>query len=474
MLPEKTFAEHRKSIPSFAEYGFPPEICIFPRMKKQSLGYFDLSMIVVSLVIGMGIFKTPASVAKVALSPGVFFSAWTLGGLIAICGALTFAEIGSRLPVSGGYYRIFSHSYHPAFAFMLNGTILISNAASVAGVALIGAEYSSRLLFPGSFSPEQEEQQRLLIAFVEILLFFGLNLGGLRTSAKTQNVLTLFKILVVVVLTCAIFRPSPGSSETVAAAANHSGPHSFSDYLLSLGLCLIPISFTYGGYQQTINFGGEVENAPRTLPRSIITGMLLVAGLYLAINFAYYYVIGFEQLGQSDSIAKMLADRILGGSGNVLSMLLFFSVLAYVNVGLMSNPRVILAMSEEGTLPAFFSKHSKRFHVPVSALVAFTAATLIILVFAKTFDQLVKYVIFLDSLGFIAAAFTVFILRKRKTGEEQSIYKMKLYPLVPVIFIVAYGLVTASVIAEGWKFALFGLVVFAAFYPLYLLFRQKK
>lgn len=443
--------------------------------KKQSLGYFDLSMIVVSLVIGMGIFKTPANVAKDALNPSVFFLAWTFGGIVALCGALTFAEIGSRLPVSGGYYRIFSHSYHPAFAFMLNGTILISNAASVAGVALIGAEYSSRILFPGAHTQQEEEMHRLLIAFVEVLLFFGLNLGGLRTSARTQNVLTVFKILVVIILCSAVFVPVTETTTAVTpVAAVQAAEHSIGDYLLSLGLCLIPVSFTYGGYQQTINFGGEIDNAPRILPRSIISGMLLVVALYLLINFAYYYVIGFEQLGKTDSIARMLADRILGGSGNVLSMLLFFSVLAYVNVGLMSNPRVILAMSEEGTLPKIFSRHSKKFNVPVPALIAFTAATLLILVFAKTFDQLIKYVIFLDSLGFIAAAITIFILRKRKTGEEASIYRMKLYPLIPLVFILAYGLVTASVIADGWRHALIGLLVFAAFFPLYLLFKRKK
>src|ERR1044072_4331497 len=121
------------------------------KKKSSLLGYFDLSMIVVSLVIGMGIFRTPVNVAQGAIVPSVFFLAWSVGGLMAICGGLTFAEIGSRLPVSGGYFRIFAKCYHPAFAFMLNGTILVTNAASVAGVALIGAEYSSHLIFTGSY-----------------------------------------------------------------------------------------------------------------------------------------------------------------------------------------------------------------------------------------------------------------------------------------------------------------------------------
>src|ERR1700733_8398893 len=105
-------------------------------------------MIIVSLVIGIGIFRSPAIVAQKAGSPVVFFTAWILGGIISICGALTFAEIGSRFPVAGGFYKIFSHCYHPAYAFMLNWSLIIINSASAVGVAIVGAEYINPLLLP--------------------------------------------------------------------------------------------------------------------------------------------------------------------------------------------------------------------------------------------------------------------------------------------------------------------------------------
>src|SRR3954462_9858444 len=114
---------------------------------KQKLSLFDLTMIVVGLVIGMGIFRTAATSAKFALNPTIFFTAWVAGGLIALCGALTYAEIGSRYPVTGGYYRIFSYAYHPSIAFSINCIILISNAASLAAVALIGSGYISQVIF---------------------------------------------------------------------------------------------------------------------------------------------------------------------------------------------------------------------------------------------------------------------------------------------------------------------------------------
>src|SRR6476661_6606077 len=117
---------------------------------KQKLNLFDFTMIMVSFVIGMGIFRTPVNVAAQSPTPGAFYAAWIAGGLIALCGALTYAEIGSRYPVTGGYYKIFSYAYHPSIAFAVNCIILISNAASLAGVALIGSEYIIKVIMPGA------------------------------------------------------------------------------------------------------------------------------------------------------------------------------------------------------------------------------------------------------------------------------------------------------------------------------------
>src|SRR6266487_5143777 len=158
--------------------------------QKQKLSLFDFTMIVVGLVIGMGIFRTAATSAKAANDPVIFFVAWILGGLIALCGALTYAEIGSRYPVTGGYYRIFSYAYHPSIAFSINCIILISNAASLSGVALIGSGYISQVIFHDAAT----DTIKALIATSAIIIFYGVNLMGLKMSAKTQNVLMIIKI----------------------------------------------------------------------------------------------------------------------------------------------------------------------------------------------------------------------------------------------------------------------------------------
>jgi APA family basic amino acid/polyamine antiporter len=148
--------------------------------KNEKLGVFDCTMIVVSLVIGMGIFRTPVNVARHVPDSFLFFFTWVAGGVVALCGALTYAEIGSRLPVTGGYYRVFSYGYHPSVAFAINCIILISNAASLAGVALIGAEYISGILFPSLRDPGTLQIREIAIALFSIVLFYGVNLMGLK------------------------------------------------------------------------------------------------------------------------------------------------------------------------------------------------------------------------------------------------------------------------------------------------------
>src|ERR1700750_71523 len=155
-------------------------------MSKKQLNLFDLSMIVVSLVIGMGIFRTPVTAAARSGTPTIFFLAWLIGGVVALFGALTYAEIGSRYPVTGGYYKIFSYGYHPSLAMAVNCIILVSNAGSTAAVGVIGAEYLGRFFYKGP-TPEIFRQG---VTVGVVLFFYVINLLGLRMSSRVQNILT--------------------------------------------------------------------------------------------------------------------------------------------------------------------------------------------------------------------------------------------------------------------------------------------
>jgi APA family basic amino acid/polyamine antiporter len=452
---------------------------------KARLTIFDFTMIVVSLVIGMGIFRAPLNVAQAVPSEMVFFLAWLAGGLVAWCGALTYAEIGSRLPVTGGYYKVFSYAYHPSVAFGINCVILVSNAASLAGVALVGGEYITGILIPDSgnaawmavpANASFVQNVHAAIAIAAIVIFYGVNLLGLKMSARTQNVLTIVKITLILLLITPVFFAAPPHAAAVATTAGLTAI----DYVKAFGIGLVAVNFSYGGYQQTINFGAEVDNARRNIPRGIFFGISIIILLYLTINYAYVRVIGFDTLhqAQTKNIAAIMASKIFGvNAERILSVFLFLSVLAYVNVLLMSNPRVMFAMSEDGILPAVFQKRNSRTDTLSVSLTVFAALCILIVFWAKEFDTILSFSIFLDSFGMVLSAATIFILRKKTKENEGAIYSMKLYPWLPLLFIAAYIFVAISIAVDyknNKNAALVGSLVMLAFMIVYFAVNRYK
>ena len=436
---------------------------------KPKLGLFDLTMIIVSLVIGIGIFRSPAIVAQKAGSPLVFFTAWILGGLISICGALTFAEIGSRFPSAGGFYKIFSYCYHPAYAFMLNWSLVIINAASAVGVAIVGAEYINPVLLPSAW---QNETGIKLTAVAAILVLYGLNYLGIKMGARTQNILSMIKIAMLIVFCCALFGPH----QVNQALLPTGGAGSF-DFVKALGVSLISVFFTYGGYQNTINFGADVQRPERNMPKAIFAGIGIVILLYLTINFAYFSVLGFERVQNSKLLAAELAGSFFGPMGYTLaSLAIFISVLGFINTSMMSNPRIYYAMAEDNILPSVFKKLNERTMAQEFGLTFFVALMLISLFLLGTFEKIVNYVMFIDSLSLVSAAGTIFIFRMRaKTGSDNNadgIYKLRFYPWVPLLFMLVLLIVMFNVLISDAQAALYGCIIFLAGLPLYVILRK--
>ncbi|HEY9364892.1 MAG TPA: APC family permease, partial [Chitinophagaceae bacterium] len=281
------------------------------------------------------------------------------------------------------------------------------------------------------------------------------------------------KIGMVLLLISALFFPSIHSQANETAVYAEA---SYMDYIKSFGVALIAVSFTYGGYQQTINFGDEVKNARKNLPKGIFIGIVMIILLYLAVSYSYYKIIGFENLKTTSGIAAVIAEKMFGPTGKyIFSILLFLAVLAYVNVLLLSNPRVMYAMSEDGILPAAFKKKDEKKDVLTVSLSVFAAVCIIVLFFAKTFNEILGFTIFLDSIGMATSAATIFILRKRtKHLDNTGIYKMKLYPLMPLIFIAAYMFVGINIFISTPNLALTALAVFAVFLVIYFIAAKRK
>ena len=436
---------------------------------KQSINFFSLTMIVVSLVIGMGIFKTPATIAAKSGTPLIFFSAWIIGGIIALFGALTYAEIGQRLPVMGGYYKVFAHCYHPGVGFTINVLILISNAASLAVVALIGSDYVSDLLF----GRPSGTLFNIGVASFSVGLFYIVNLLGLKTSSRTQNVLMIVKISLILLLITSLFK-----GVSVAPHGFNDGKvyvYDGSNGLLLLLVSLVSVFFTYGGYQQTINFGAEVSSA-KTMQRGIVIGILLVLFLYLAINYTYVKVIGFDNIKNANAIGSLLFEAWFGKLGaKVFDFAMVLSVLAYVNVILMSNPRVMYAMSEDKVLPAVFQKKHSKTDALVPGLTVFAITTVLITFFGKGVDDVLSFSIFLDCLGMSTSAATLFILRRKGQGDTTVTGGLKRWtPIFAAIFVSAYAFVAVAVVIDKPYSALTAVILVAFVLVLYRLFYYKK
>ena len=437
---------------------------------KNKLNLVDISLIVVSLVIGMGIFRNPASVAATSGTSSIFFLLWLAGGLIALCGALTYAEIGQRLPAMGGYYKVFAQCYHPSVGFSVNAIILISNAASLAVVALIGADYVSDLLY----GKPSGVVFNTGVAIVAVAMFFVVNLFGLKTSSRTQNVLIIIKVGLVVLLIASIFKGviiEPHGYDQTSPIYTLDNNSAITLFLISL----IPVCFAYGGYQQTINFGGEVKDT-RIIPKGIIIGIIIVIALYLLINVAYTQVIGYDKMKNASAIGALLCEAWFGkAGGKVFDALMFLSVLAYVNILLMSNPRVMFAMSEDKVFPKIFSYRHPKTEALVAGLATFSLITIIVTFFGKGVDNILNFTMFLDSIGMSTSAATLFILRKRKQNEAMITGTWnKFTPLLAGFFVFSYFMIAVGVVIKDVNAALIGTGLLAFFLLLYYLFYFKK
>jgi basic amino acid/polyamine antiporter, APA family len=405
---------------------------------KPILNRFDLTVIVISLVIGMGIFATPSEVAIKGGNAWIFFGAWIFGGIVSLCGALTFAEIGARFPATGGFYKVFSYCYNPAFAFMINWVVVISNAGSVAAVSLIGTDYIRPFLLPANL---QNDTGTRIITITSILILYAINFLGIKMSARAQTFLTAFKIIMILLICSAVFK-SNATSASIVAAVPATG-----NVVAAFGLSLVAVFFTYTGYQQTINFGGDIINPKTNIPKAIFFGITVVILLYLAINYAYFRVLGIGGLQQTPALAAKMVGVIFGNTGyKITSVMIFLSVLAYVNVNVLSNPRVYYAMAEDGILPPIFKKVNEKTQVQEFGMSFFVGAIIIILFFVAKFGDMLKYVMFFDTIGMSLAAASIFILRKKtKHLDGSGIYSMKWFPFVPALYILTYWFVTISI-----------------------------
>ena len=221
-----------------------------------------------------------------------------------------------------------------------------------------------------------------------------------------------------------------------------------------------------------MNFGNDIPNARKTMPRAIFYGISIVLLIYLCVNYSYYKVLGFSTLQHTTTLASDISQLMFGNVAyKLVSVIMFFSVMAYVNVSVMSNPRIYFAMAEDKVLPPIFKRLNTKTQVQEFSLTLFCILILLTLFFMSSFQKILEYVMFFDSISLITAAAAIFVLRNRakKSGEPKDIFKIKGYPFLPAFYILIYMTVNISVLYANPTAAAWGFFLFISGFPLYYL-----
>jgi len=437
----------------------------------RRLGRFSATMAVVGGIIGGGIFRTPAAVAQRVGSPGLALAAWVLGGVIALIGAFCYGELGQRRPRAGGGYVYLREAWGALPAFLYGWALLLVIATgAIAAVAVTFADYALALtgLPHGLTVP---------VAVGAIILLAGVNYLGVTPGAVTVNVLTVLKLGALVALIAAgltFALPAAPAPALPAAAAALPARH----WLLATGAALVPILFTYGGWQQTNFIAEEIVEPERTLPRALVGGVLVVVAVYLLANLAYLRVLGPTGLAQSTAPAADTMRALLGPAGGTfIAAGIAVSTFGFLDLVILVTPRVFQAMAADGVFFPRLARLHPRYRTP-SAAIVLEAAWAIVLALTGTFGQLVDYVAFGDWIFFGLTVAGLYRFRARDMPTQRpdgtAGFRVPGYPWTPAIFVAAALLVVTSSIVGNPRNAGIGAGLLLLGIPVYLWWRRPR
>jgi basic amino acid/polyamine antiporter, APA family len=430
------------------------------RLPRQ-VGLVNAVAVLVGVTIGSGIFRVPATVAAQLHSPGPAILCWILGGLIALFGALTIAELAGALPRSGGIFAYLLESFGPLPAFMFGWTeLMVVRASALGATATIFSEYL------GYFVPMSQQQVRY-VAAAAIVVIGLINYIGVQRAAAVMTVATVAKYIAVMALGLLAFTASGGGASHFTNAWG-SGLH-----LSLLATALIPVMWTYDGWADLSFMGGEVSNPQRTLPLALILGACCVMIVYLVVNIGFMYLLPLPQMAESKLIAATAAEHIplfAGFGASIIAAVAMLSAFSGLNGSMMTGPRIFFAMADRGLFFSGVARVSPRFHSPSVAIWLATVLG-VFYVLQNNFAELADRFI-LGIWPFYALAVAgVFVLRRTRPDLARP-YRVVGYPVVPALFLVAsLGMVINALVTDPQNTGLtLGIIATGA--PVYYLWRR--
>ena len=446
-----------------------------PKLDRQ-LGLFDSTMMVIGIVIGSGIFMTTGLMADALPSASLILIAWLLGGLQMLAGALTYAELSAAMPKAGGQYVYLREAYGSLPAFLFGWVAFIAYLTGTnAAIAVAVSEHL------GSFYPGISTHN-IVIGFdyfsisggqifaISLILFLSfINYLGILFGKWIQNVFTILKIGSILFFALAGLFISTGNHIDFTINPNSM---SIGSILTGLGIALVAVTWTVGGWEYVTFAAGEIKNPKKNLPLALIIGTVVIFSLYIIINVAYLKVLPMDSLIGEIKVGEATAKSLYGpGIAGAFVVVVIISMFGSLNGNILVGPRISYAMAKD---ELFFSKAADvhpKFHTPGNAIMiqGFWAA---VLVLSGTFEEIITLVVFVNFMMWIAASSTIFVLRIKQPELERP-YKVWGYPYVPAFFIIFSSAIMINTFFESPQQSLMGIGLTLLGIPAYLFWKKS-
>ncbi|HEY0729484.1 MAG TPA: amino acid permease [Pyrinomonadaceae bacterium] len=426
----------------------------------------DAIAITVGIVVGAGIFRTPSLVAANASSESVALLIWLAGGLVTLAGALCYAELATTYPHTGGDYHYLTRAYGRPLAFLYAWSrITVVQTGSVALLAFVVGDYASQLFSLGTYSSS-------VYAAIVVVALTALNVAGVRQGSGAQNWLTAVEVLSLILVIIAGFAVATWGEPVAAAAPAQTAPQA------SLGLALVFVLLTYGGWNEAVYVSAEVRNPRRNIARALLISIALITALYLLVNWAFLRGLGLEGLAASDAAAADLMRRATGeGGARFVSVLIAVSALTSANATIITGARTNYALGRDFRLFDYLGRWHERAQTPSNALLVQGVISLA-LVFAGSFARegftaMVEYSAPVFWLFFFLAGLSLIVLRTKEPEKERP-FSVPLYPLTPILFCMACLYMLQSSLTYAGAGAIAGVIVLLVGLPVLLFAWQRE
>ncbi len=445
-----------------------------PQLNKK-LTLYGLTMIAIGSCIGSGIFAAPSDVTQNVPHHLLILVVWSLGGMIALTGALTFSELGSMYPKAGGVYVYLREAFGELTAFLYGWVILlVINTGALAALAIILADFMTAFIplngvvfSLGSYVFTTKS----LFAITVIIGLTLINITGVRTSQIFVNFFTGLKLIAILAIIAVGFIYHDPTSFKMDLSVNTLPNDSFR----LLMLALVGVLWSFGGWHHTSYLSGEAINAKKNVPRAMVIGVVSVTIVYILINIAYMNLMSIESIAVSNKVASDAMATVFHNGGKLVAVAITISIFGTIAIYTMSAPRIYYAMAEDGVFFKGLSKIHPKFKTPVNAMMLQAGWAILLLLFWGSFSNLIKYVTFMDIIFMGLAGVALFKLRLEKPDLERPI-KVWGYPFVPAFFVIISMLFVGYVFFDDStrEQAIAGVTVLACGLIVFYAFKWKK